>query len=257
LNLSSFVISVGQISEGAPPFPAGPFFHGAFFESLSAVAPDIATYAHEHLPRPFTLSNLHRRHGRTVLRITTLSDALDAAVEESFVPESTFLLGDVEYKVLSIEQERNSSYEDIYRRHFIDSPDGEPRRLRVCFQSPTTFRHKQGNHPLPVPAKVWHSWQESWNAFAGTSVGDDFHEIVNEFIFPSELKINAKMVNLGRAKLSGFTGEVTFILTKPESDLHRIARMLWEFSFFCGTGQKTTMGMGQTLPAIPGEYIGG
>ncbi len=50
-----------------------------------------------------------------------------------------------------------------------------------------------------------------------------------------------------RVVLTGFTGQVSFEVSKQAPPaLAAQMQMLAEFAFFCGTGRKTTVGMGQT-----------
>ena len=51
-----------------------------------------------------------------------------------------------------------------------------------------------------------------------------------------------------RSKGMGFVGRAFFeVAPKAGEDLARRVNALADFAFFCGTGKKTTMGMGQTV----------
>jgi CRISPR-associated endoribonuclease Cas6 len=73
-------------------------------------------------------------------------------------------------------------------------------------------------------------------------------EGVEQYLGISRLKrLNTELIKTKNVMLSGFTGDVTFeIAAKAPPELVRYINVLADYAFFCGTGRKTTVGMGQT-----------
>ena len=65
----------------------------------------------------------------------------------------------------------------------------------------------------------------------------------------------SRMLDFGKHKAIGFVGSCAYQFflehqsysnDKDNTEMLRLANLLADFAFYCGTGYKTTMGMGQT-----------
>ena len=124
------------------------------------------------------------------------------------------------------------------------------RNVILSFVSPTSFR-KSGHHfPLPVPVNLFHSYLRRWNHFAPDKYdADDFLAWVeqNVFIVRHQLETN-KVAGGKRGLVTGFVGAVELNLAKncDRPEYISLYKALCLFSVYCGTGHKTTFGLGQT-----------
>lgn len=60
--------------------------------------------------------------------------------------------------------------------------------------------------------------------------------------------IQTELIKTKKVNLVGFTGHITYqIAHKAPDDLVLQMNLLADYAFFCGTGRKTTVGMGQTI----------
>ena len=121
----------------------------------------------------------------------------------------------------------------------------------LSFVSPTSFRRRGQHFPLPVPANVFHSYLRRWNAFADVEYDSDlFWEWVEDTVLVLRHRLESMKVIAGKkGVVTAFTGAVEFGLSpKAQDDLEfeQLFYTLVQLAPYCGTGHKTTFGLGQT-----------
>ncbi|WP_026735589.1 CRISPR-associated endoribonuclease Cas6 [Fischerella sp. PCC 9605] len=131
----------------------------------------------------------------------------------------------------------------------LNSEHGETIALR--FLSPTSFRRKGHHLPLPMPTNVFHSYLRRWNDFSGMSVDQEaFLAWVDDSVLINRHQLTSAKVLAGKkGAVTGFTGAIEFGLTKEASkqpEFHQLFYALGKLAPYCGTGHKTTFGLGQT-----------
>jgi CRISPR-associated endoribonuclease Cas6 len=136
------------------------------------------------------------------------------------------------------------------------------RDVRMEFVSPTAFRNNRRDIALPIPGKVFRSLGEKWNAFCPETMQLQhlWPNFADDCIIVSEMTavntIHWEFAEGTRGAATGFTGTVGFFLL-PKANAPKQWQSYWDgadvvmqslarFSFFCGTGHHTTIGMGQT-----------
>lgn len=123
--------------------------------------------------------------------------------------------------------------------------------IKLSFTTPTSFRSKGHHFPLPVPEKVFHSYLRRWNNFSGINVDqDEFLNWIEENVIIIRHKLESKKVAAGKkGMVTGFTGAVEFGLGRSAQhrpDFVQLFYALGRLAPYCGTGHKTTFGLGQT-----------
>jgi hypothetical protein len=130
------------------------------------------------------------------------------------------------------------------------------------FSSPTAFRSNGLDICLPSPGHVFRSLWEKWNAFAPEpmQLHDLWPQFANDCILVDELTIvNTvywEFAEGSRGSATGYTGTVGFTLI-PKGRVKKEWQEYWDgastvlqslarYSFYCGVGHHTTIGMGQT-----------
>ena len=142
--------------------------------------------------------------------------------------------------------------------------------VRLQFHSPTTFRQQgdsgsKRNLARPEPRHVFQNSLRKWNEFAPDPLSLMMRPVLERFVRVQTCNLESAFVPFAggnRGKALGFTGDVDFRLARCEdlsaelqSDWQGYAnalRLLAAFSFFSGTGWRTTQGLGQTLPLESG-----
>lgn len=126
-----------------------------------------------------------------------------------------------------------------------------PATVQLSFLSPTSFRRKGHHFPLPVPNNIFHSYLRRWNDFSGMNFEQEkFLEWVEDCVFIARHKLESVKVAAGKkGMVTGFTGAVEFSLSSKASqqpEFEKLFYALGRLAPYCGTGHKTTFGLGQT-----------
>ena len=247
--------------------------HAAFLAILRESDPNLAETLHaQSTQKPFTVSplvakgrryerQLHIRAGTDCkLRYTFLDDALFAAFGRTFLKSQfpTIRLGDATFQVKQLVSHAtetqhwsgNAGYADL-----VESAKAET-ELRLQFHSPTAFRaltprgQKTYNHTQVDPVRCYQSWINKWNAFAPIQFNrTELLAYVAEHARVSRSDTRTQALNFGKHTEIGWVGTSTFRFEQKselDENLLRAVNCLADYAFYCGTGYKTTMGMGQT-----------
>lgn len=127
----------------------------------------------------------------------------------------------------------------------------QPPSVQLSFLSPTSFRRKGQHFPLPLPVNLFHSYLRRWNYFAHLEFDPDlFLEWIDESLLIHRFQLESTQVLAGkRGAVTGFTGTVEYrISSKATADAlyEQLFFALAQLAPYCGTGHKTTFGLGQT-----------
>ena len=124
-------------------------------------------------------------------------------------------------------------------------------RVALSFTAPTSFRRHGQHFPLPVPFNVFHSYLRRWNAFSHTPFDqDEFLDWVDEAILVLRYSLESTKVLAGKkGSVTAFTGAIEFGVS-PKAAFNPAFEQLFftlaSVAPYCGTGHKTTFGLGQT-----------
>jgi len=124
-------------------------------------------------------------------------------------------------------------------------------KFTLAFLTPTCFRSKQHHLPLPIPSNIFHSYLRRWNDFAPEAFPqEEFLAWIEQVIYITNYNIICTNVAVAKQGYAiGFTGTVEFAVdlkVSKNSDFEKLLFALIELAPYCGTGYKTTFGLGQT-----------
>ena len=253
--------------------------HAAFLSLLRTGNPKKAEEVHAaSSQKPFTVSPLigkgeRRRDFLRIragtecwLRFTFLDDTLFAHFGSAFLTQSlpSIRLGDATFQLSRMvasgaetkDWSGNTTYEEL-----IDAA-GTDTRMRVRFHSPTAFRElsprgqKTRNQAHIDLVRCYQSWVNKWNAFTPMQIDKQpLLDFVARHAGLTAVESKSRMLDFGKHKAIGFVGSCAYQFflehqsysnDKDNTEMLRLANLLADFAFYCGTGYKTTMGMGQT-----------
>ncbi len=120
------------------------------------------------------------------------------------------------------------------------------RRFVLDFASPTAYRHIHRNVLVPNPAGIFSGYLAAWNANCAPHFEDDLIAQVEAEVSISRYSLRTERADFGEFVETGWVGQCGFTIFSEEFALRRVIQLLADFSFYCGTGYKTTHGMGQT-----------
>lgn len=126
-----------------------------------------------------------------------------------------------------------------------------PQKIALSFCSATSFRSKGNHYPLPAPDKLFHSYLRRWNHFAAHKFDQEqFLAWVESNVIIVRHQLKSTRVPGGkRGLVTGFVGAIELNLAKSASDnleFIKLYKALMQLAPYCGTGHKTTFGLGQT-----------
>jgi CRISPR-associated endoribonuclease Cas6 len=97
-----------------------------------------------------------------------------------------------------------------------------------------------------LPELVFDSWLQRWNALAPLSLPQEVKTFAQGHLVLSRYQLHTRPVRFGESLYIGFVGRCSFRVLLDDPYWLRLAHLLAAFSFFSGTGHKTTIGLGQT-----------
>jgi CRISPR-associated endoribonuclease Cas6 len=278
--LLSVVVRLVPMQESTIPADQGRATYGLFLSWLRQADSALAQELHDiEGIKPFTVSDLQgtgrvlssskgrRVRGEITLdpqqpvwwRVTTLTPRLSQVVLEQVLPKlpDQLTLADQAFQVVGATVDGTehpwagqTSYEELAQRHLLGAEEPSP-WLNLEFATPTTFR-SQGKHlPLPLPGLVFDHWLSKWNRFAPLSLHPDVKRFAEECLAVSRYRLRSRVVRFGPATFIGFVGRCSFRALRRDPYWLRLLHTLAAYAFYCGTGHKTTMGMGQTKVQSP------
>jgi CRISPR-associated endoribonuclease Cas6 len=265
--LLSAVIHLKAIEKGSVPVDLGPALRAEFLKWVEEADSKMAGEAHDgDAMRPYTVSDLkgsfRAQHGfhqveagqSAWFRLTSLREAETRLLLESVLPKAegrNISLGRVRFQVQKVARQagehpwaRQSSCQALVDQYFKSSEQPSD-ALEVEFVSPTTF-HSDVHVPLPLPELVWGSWLDRWNKFSSASLPRKAGELGQARLALSRYKLETRAVHYDKATWIGFAGNCRFRILSEDEFWVRLCNLLADFAFFCGTGAKTSFGMGQT-----------
>ena len=247
--------------------------HAAFLSILKKSNPEVAAAVHAHAAqKPFTVSPLiakmekhrnlcHIKAGTECkLRFTFLDDELFQHFGKAFLTLAMppIRLGEATFQVRQMvshaTEERSwgksETYEELIQSAKTDT--------EMCFRfySPTAFRRmtprgrKTRNDAYLDLVRCYQSWTNKWNAFAPIKLDKaEILAFVTEYGQVMTVRSKSQRHNFGKHTELGWVGTCSCVFYPEDlldERLLRIVNCLANFAFYCGTGYKTTMGMGQT-----------
>jgi CRISPR-associated endoribonuclease Cas6 len=257
-----------------------------FLEQVRHFDPSLSAELHGGSgPKPYTVSTLLDADGIPLgpgrvlspgescwIRITSYSGRLSNLIWERLIkdiqsrpkPISIFQMGflvqDCTTNPYTHPLACKTTYREIAQWKNYITPK---RQLQFNFVSPTAFRSYGLDLPLPIPELVFNNYFEKWNTYCpeNMEISQEWTEFIRHYIKISRI---TELHTMGwtipgenkHEKNTGFTGKVTFSLSRKQKlgqdqsfwrDTLTVLQALSDFAVFCGTGQHTTVGMGQTL----------
>lgn len=123
-----------------------------------------------------------------------------------------------------------------------------PRRLKLRFVTPVSFRQREQNIPLPLPELVFGSLAERWNAFSPVAVGPEVRAFCNSSVALNSFRLRSRALPVKNGGLQiGAVGEAGYTATHYDRYWMSVLALLADFAFYAGVGRLVTMGFGQAI----------
>jgi CRISPR-associated endoribonuclease Cas6 len=235
--------------------------HAWFLDQVRQFNPDLSAYLHDgESEKPFNISALEGQllpSGKQLQLQANQTyrwyvNAISQPVVEFCRLWLTQLPATLELRdiPLQIKQVRIAHRPTTYTQ-LLNTPIDKYPHISLSFISPTSFRRKGHHFPLPVPINLFHSYLRRWNDFSGITIEQDaFLEWIDENVIIHQHRLESAKVAAGkRGSVTGFTGAISCGLSKAavaNTEFTQLFYALVQLAPYCGTGHKTTFGLGQT-----------
>lgn len=262
-----------------PPY-LGRANQAQFLRRLAEVEPGADGLLHDiEGPKPFTCSNLN---GTEILGDRKCAIATDRLYWVRFTgltePVSALLLRALWEKRPQVWQLENgcfevvdvicdaskhawsgvARYEELATAHILGAGQqvgrGGGRRNGRCavdrvtldFYSPTAFKSREMQIPLPMPGLVFGSMMARWNRFSPVELEPHMRQVGEEAIGVAKFNLRSMLVaQKNGGQRSGAVGQASYVALYRDAYWLSVFQMLADYAFYSGVGVMTTAGMGQ------------
>ncbi|MFN6558718.1 MAG: CRISPR-associated endoribonuclease Cas6 [Nostoc sp. ChiSLP01] len=234
--------------------------HAWFLDQVRQVDPDLSAYLHDgESEKAFTISALEGQllaSGKQLKlvanqiyhwHINALSQRVALFLKQWLTNLPTVI--DLRGASLQIKQVSIAHAPTTYSQ-LLRSPI-EQSVVDLSFVSPTSFRRKGHHFPLPVPENLFHSYLRRWNDFSQQPVEQEaFVKWIDRSVIIHQHRLESMKVAAGKqGSVTGFTGAISLGLSRTaleNTEFTQLFYALLRLAPYCGTGHKTTFGLGQT-----------
>ncbi len=236
--------------------------HAVLLDAIRQVDPALAESLHGSPGlKPFTVSDLigfAPKRGleatRTYeLRFTGLARPTATAIQWATTAGPLALgkmmrLGNYEFKVEAAATSpwtATTTYESLSAPWLLGRSAPQP-RLTFRFTSPVTFKSNEMHVPLPLPAWVFGSLLEKWNAFAPVALPPETRRFAEECLALSSFELRSRPMYMKEGGVRiGAVGMARYTALNRDRYWLSVMNLLADFALFAGVGAGTTMGLGQ------------
>jgi len=263
LDIYAVSVTLRALKEGIISRAHGYQTYALFLNILRLAEPSLAEELHRlDSTKPFTVSPLLGGFGRVKdglrvapdsmyrLRLTFLQSAVFTRFLDGILKwgDNTVDVSSVPFKIEEVNPgSKKDSMVGFQSYQGILNNASAEHHIELEFLLPTVFRSGgRRNVIFPEPQLVFGSYLNRWQAYASVKLDDSINTWIDRTIL-TRYRLETQMLNYGSYQEVGFMGRSHYELDKNTPDEVAIAvNALADFAFYCGTGAKTTMGMGQT-----------
>lgn len=186
-------------------------------------------------------------------RVGLLDDTLTDSVIQGLNTRSTFQLTGADLKIGQVEVQRlrwDQLVEETMRR--VKATPNASCYLNLEFITPVILHRHELPFPLPDPVVVFHHYLLAWDTFAPRELWININTLdaIETHMALIDHRLETRQVNSDNKHIkTGFLGQLTYrMMTWEKLGIKFLARLviLARFSEFCGTGEFTEAGLGQT-----------
>lgn len=254
------MVELKAVNDGVLPYGNGLYVHGMFFNLLREENEQMCEVLHNKDEiKPYTLSAIKGdkiknwqypidQEQSYFLKASFMDRSLFKvfydAVYSYILDKKVVRVGKIDFVIKDLRLKEVMSIEELKNKEWIQN-----NKFGLEFISPTSFRVLGKNYLFPDTKHIFKSYIKKWNAFVDRNeyIDEKYLENIEESCFCIRHKLHTELMNMGKYKIVGFKGKCYYeIESKGNEELKMMMNKLIGFSNFCGTGYKTTMGMGET-----------
>jgi len=262
-ELYSISVALRPLQAGVIPLAHGHHTHALFLNIIRTSHSALAEKLHaSEAAKPFTVSTLSGKMRRNRAQLAVSTDTvlslrltfLDSAVFSHFMDgalkwgEKPVDIAGLPFRLEEVVTTPRAGLPVAFQSYQgILNDTTVLHQIDMEFITPTVFRSGgKRNNVFPEPAMVFGSYWNRWQALSPVKMDDNLNSCF-EKISVTRYNLETGIWDFGSYQEVGYYGICRFEIDRSLSD-DEVAGInaLADFARFCGTGAKTTMGMGQT-----------
>lgn len=235
--------------------------HGWFFHQVQAIDPQLSQLLHDETDeKAFTLSGLDGQFQAVNQHLNLKAKSVYHWTLTAFSKPMVQWLAkwltqlpeviEIYHVPLQVETVAIALPPTTYAK-ILPADASLPKSLKLSFLSPTSFRQRGNHFPLPVPRNLFQSYLRRWNDFSGQPIEiDPFLDWLDTAIVIQGVNVWTQKIAIKKGAVTGFKGAIDFGVTpraQVSPEFFKMLHRLVQFAPYCGTGHKTTFGLGQTV----------
>lgn len=261
----SVVVNLHALNSGSLLNSNGLILHSAWFNGLAKYCNEFVELMHSQQVKPFTISPLmdlivddkgicnFEIGQKAWFRITILADELSEGLDHWLASLAAGVklnmkgtLWQVDRVALCSDEHQwagKISYSDLIQ---VVQDSYVKGRWKLEFATPMTLNGQRFVYPFPQPESLVRSWLDRWQVFAPVILNEELPAQAREFLAVDEYRLHTEMIRMHGIHIPGCRGYISLKDRGMAPEMRQTLALLMEFSFFCGSGYKTTQGLGQT-----------
>ncbi|RCK74879.1 MAG: CRISPR repeat RNA endoribonuclease Cas6 [Anaerolineae bacterium] len=243
--------------------------HALFLQAIAQRDAELANQLHDAGQlHPFSVSNLLGRFGRRgelqpdqvyAVRLTACRADVCQALLNAFEPGGLLSEGsqvELDYHPFEVRptselppelsQWRSQADYSTLASPYLLAAQSPPRRLRLQFASPTTFKSNEQHLPLPLPRLVFGNLLERWNAVAPLAFPPELQRYIDQCLTLNRYDLRTRAVTLKEGLLRvGMVGWAEFATLNYDRYWMSLIATLARFALYSSVGAGVSLGLGQ------------
>lgn len=263
--LIAIVLYLAALKDEVLPTALGRANYAAVLARMGQVDPALAQTLHDSDgPKPLTCSGvLNAPHGAEMrvqrgdilrVRVTGLTPAVSDCLQTCLLDKPPDIW-ELNYRPFAVAKPVCDAGEDdwsgrttsdeLAHRYLLGSAPLD-NRVILDFVTPTSFKSKGMNMPLPLPGLVFGSLVDKWNAVSALVFREEVRQFADEKIAVSRFDLHSRApMQKNAAVRIGSVGRVTYTALAQERYWLAAMQTVADFAFYSGVGVQTSTGMGQ------------
>lgn len=267
--IASFLITLRPTHPAPLGRHLGRSLHGLLMNLVAGANPDLAERLHgDQRVKPVTVSALLGRFNREgdrvvampeeryTVRYTVLTDEVFAALAQILM--ARYLGGQLAHidgqpfqiEGIAVDPQETDGWGGITSCQQLYEQRSQARDITLEFSSPTAFKTGDTTLLFPLTRSVFGSYRRAWDTFADMPLSSDLLDFAEQYVVTSRYHLETQVIRPEGYQLIGFTGQCTFRVLRTDMPYLGELNALADFALYCGTGMKTTQGMGQTRRVV-------
>lgn len=224
-------------------YNAGSLFQGLLMETIDSA---YGKLLHSLSNNPYS-QYVYRNQEGTYWILSACNKTAYKEIIQPIIKKDTFYLKKKEKELKVLDRELKMISRTGFIENHLFSQDVKE-SLILTFRTPTAFKRKNRYVIVPEPGLIFQSLMKKFDDSGEEKIfSEELLEEINASVFISKYKLRSTLFYLEKTKIPACLGHIE-MRAETNKEVKNILKLLLAFSQFSGTGIKSSMGMGASLP---------